>query len=423
MDKLNEMNKLKIRNFGPIRDGVKNDDWIYFSKVNVFLGDQGTGKSCIAKIYTQCLWIEKNIHREVMNDDNKIKQIFLDNIETYFNLKNYMREDSYIEFKGTYISLKYENKNLIVTRHKAESNGSSKIMYMPAERNLLTAIKNARKIENLPKSLRDFRDEYLNALESKALKKIGKNIPIGDFTIEYNKDEDVVTLHNTKDNYSIDTTSASSGLQSFLPLYLVAKYLVSSLNDKTKEIHDLLNPEAFRVLRQTLFDKMSQAKTKNKDDTLNVFFEVTTKYENNRIVYVVEEPEQNLFPDSQEKVLHELIKLINTNIQSYENRNQLVIATHSPYLIGLLTLSVKANEVLNKMKSIKRSKKTDLYKIVPKDSMLEMDDVSVYYINDGSIELIPNYEGMPTDDNILNFSLRNIGRKFSQILDIEDSLE
>ena len=43
------MAKIRIKNFGPIRQGCPDDDgWIDIKKVSVFIGNQGSGKSCVA---------------------------------------------------------------------------------------------------------------------------------------------------------------------------------------------------------------------------------------------------------------------------------------------------------------------------------------------------------------------------------------
>lgn len=58
------MIKLKIKNFGPIINGYENlrtDDFFDASKCSVFIGEQGTGKSTIAKLISTLLWLEKDI--------------------------------------------------------------------------------------------------------------------------------------------------------------------------------------------------------------------------------------------------------------------------------------------------------------------------------------------------------------------------
>ena len=41
------MNKIKIKNFGPIREGYQSDDgWMDIKKVTLFIGNQGSGEKC-----------------------------------------------------------------------------------------------------------------------------------------------------------------------------------------------------------------------------------------------------------------------------------------------------------------------------------------------------------------------------------------
>ena len=45
------MSRIKIKNFGPVREGGQtNDGWIDIKKVTVFIGNQGSGKSTVAKL-------------------------------------------------------------------------------------------------------------------------------------------------------------------------------------------------------------------------------------------------------------------------------------------------------------------------------------------------------------------------------------
>ena len=56
------MSKIKIKNFGPIRDGfVNNNGWMDIEKVTVFIGDQGSGKSTVAKLISVFFWVSSAI--------------------------------------------------------------------------------------------------------------------------------------------------------------------------------------------------------------------------------------------------------------------------------------------------------------------------------------------------------------------------
>ncbi|WRH68347.1 MAG: AAA family ATPase [Planktothrix sp. GU0601_MAG3] len=45
------MSQIKVKNFGPIKSGfTDNDNFIDIRKITIFIGNQGTGKSSIAKL-------------------------------------------------------------------------------------------------------------------------------------------------------------------------------------------------------------------------------------------------------------------------------------------------------------------------------------------------------------------------------------
>ena len=46
--------RLIVKSFGPVKDLD-----IIFKKVTLFIGDQGTGKSCVAKLFSMFKWTEK----------------------------------------------------------------------------------------------------------------------------------------------------------------------------------------------------------------------------------------------------------------------------------------------------------------------------------------------------------------------------
>ena len=58
------MSRIRIKNFGPIKEGCQeNDGWIDIKKVTLFIGNQGSGKSTIAKLISTFSWMEKALTR------------------------------------------------------------------------------------------------------------------------------------------------------------------------------------------------------------------------------------------------------------------------------------------------------------------------------------------------------------------------
>jgi len=65
------MNKIRIKNFGPIKEGyLENDGWMDIKKVTVFIGSQGSGKSTVAKLFSTLSWLEKDMTRGITTLEN-----------------------------------------------------------------------------------------------------------------------------------------------------------------------------------------------------------------------------------------------------------------------------------------------------------------------------------------------------------------
>lgn len=106
------MSKIKIKNFGPIQAGFKEDlpdgstnEWLPLKKVTMFIGNQGSGKSTVAKLTATFLWLEKALVR----GDLKAPVAFKDFIELikYHRLEHYLQNDSQLEYEGEAFHLKW----------------------------------------------------------------------------------------------------------------------------------------------------------------------------------------------------------------------------------------------------------------------------------------------------------------------------
>ena len=59
--------------------------------------------------------------------------------------------------------------------------------------------------------------------------------------------------------------------------------------------------------------------------------------------------------------------------------------------------------------------------IVPISSATEGDDLAIYELNEksGSIQLLGNYNGIPSDDNLLNLQIDETNNLFADLLDLQ----
>jgi len=379
------MSKIRIKNFGPIKEGlIENDGWIDIKKVTVFIGNQDSGKSTVAKVISTLTWIEKAINRGDISIKTIIRKEFFKKYFEYQGIKDYFKDSTEIEYVGSRIGINFNNKleqtEIIVNEKNKYC--VPKIMYVPSERNLLYVIEKAYDIKNLPGSLFSFAEELKkgqNKFEDKEIK-----LPVG------------------------------NGFQSLVPLYIVSKYITEELQEGKEILQKQLSvSQSIRRNEElatiTLNENLSDNEKNELAKTINSKYIVTC------FINIVEEPEQNLFPSSQHIMLNNLLELNSRKVE-----NKLIMSTHSPYLINYLTLAVEANRLKDKVKT--KELKDRLEKIVPLKSTIPSDDLVIYQLDetDGTIKLLGNYKGLPSDENYLNNNLADSNDLFSQLLDIED---
>jgi predicted ATPase len=379
------MRRIKIRNFGPIRDGFQgNDGWFDINKVTVFVGNQGSGKSTVAKLISTFVWIEKALVNEKYDKkwfERKDINCFRNQFLPYHRLgladkskdDTYLKPNSVIEYQGNAYCIKYEAGTMEITENQNNAYPLPQIMYVPAERNFLTYIKDAGELR-LSGALRDFNTEYNKAKNS--LKDLF--LPINNIGVEYNKQYDNLYLRGN--DYKIEITESASGFQSFVPLYMVSDFLAKSVKEQSESKEPMSSKEKLR------FEKAVQDIWKNSNYTdeqrAAALSALPTKFNKAAFVNIVEEPEQNLFPSSQWQMLQSLLALNNMNVG-----NKLILTTHSPYLINYLTLVVKAGELKQKIKTDKQ--KNDLEQVVPLNTIIDANDLSIYELDEdkGRIKL------------------------------------
>lgn len=412
------MSKIRIKNFGPIKEGFQeNNGWIDIKKVTLFIGNQGSGKSTIAKLISTFTWLEKSLYNQnSKKTEVKRKSKFENFYCEYQNLKNYFRQETIIEYEGLAFKFSYKNGRLDIEDIKGNKYLVPKVMYVPAERNFVSAVSQPEKLKYLPKTLYTFLEEFER---SKQELTESLDLPINNlkFTYDNKKGESKII---GKD-YDLSLFEASSGLQSSIPLYLVSKNLSEGINRVSnnsiaKESLEQMQNLRLRVLSILKNDKLTD---ELKNQALEILSSVTR---NDCFINIVEEPEQNLFPSSQKQMLHSLLKFNNIN-----EGNKLIMTTHSPYLINYLTHSIKAKEVINLIKSSNNSNEliTELNNVVPIDSAIEKSDWAIYELNEinGSIIKVDNYKGLPSDENYLNDSLGEANDIFINLLEIEDKCQ
>ena len=406
------MSKIKIKNFGPIKeDNQKDDGWIDIKKVTVFIGNQGSGKSTVAKVISTMTWLEKAINRGDI-DRKKISQAKFEEFFQYQRIENYFRHETEIEYTGKRLKIRYSKKISPpeITIEEKSSYLVPKIMYIPSERNFLSTISDAYDTKGLPDNIFTFAEELKKAQKEFSGNKL--QLPLSNYSYEYDENKDSSYILGT--DYRLNLLEASSGIQSLVPLFLVYRNLAKSISEEEETLRKNLSvTQSIRMDNEIA--KLMLTKTFLDSEIENEINKIRARYYNKCFYNIVEEPEQNLFPSSQWIMLKSLLKFNNKNID-----NKLIITTHSPYLINCLTLAVKAA-------TLKENINIDFPKlvhIVPVNSMVDPEDLVIYELDEknGTIKMLGNYNGIPSDENFLNEFLGEGNRLYDKLLEIEEGL-
>lgn len=410
------MSKIKIKNFGPIKEGCLDDDgFMDVKKVTVFIGNQGSGKSTVAKVISTLTWIEKAINRGDIATPKSINDF-----QTHFkyqSLIGYFKSDTVIEYYGDAYSIFFNKEDSpypIVQKNESGNYIVPKIMYVPDGRSFLSVIKNATGVRGLPAPLFEFAEELKRGQADTK----GEEIPLPINGVNYKYESESDTSFIIGKDFKVNLLIASSGFQSLVPLFLVSSSLAQIIKSGSE-----ISPANISVDQSIrMSNEISTVMLDNKvidEEKLEKVERIKAKFQNKAFINIVEEPEQNLFPTSQREILNSLLAF-----NSMSPGNKLIMTTHSPYLINYLTLAVKADSLIDKSMNYKGEGdfKTAISNIVPWDSILKATDLVIYELDekDGVIKKLGNYNGIPSDGNYLNERMAEGNELFGKLLDIEE---
>lgn len=102
------MERLIVRNFGPVRCGLDNcDGFMEILPVTIFCGNQATGKSTVAKLYSSFVWLEKAFIRGDFDNESFSSEDFL-SICNNQRIGRYFRSNTYLEYRVRHIVSRIE---------------------------------------------------------------------------------------------------------------------------------------------------------------------------------------------------------------------------------------------------------------------------------------------------------------------------
>jgi predicted ATPase len=286
---------------------------VIINDINIFIGTTSSGKSTVAKLISV---FQNPLFRNSISPEHFNELLADYNIDFKIETNTYIRYDNqelFVEIKGKDIKSNFTSKKPDLINP----------IYIPAERVFFSTISQSifglmSGNISLPKWLIDFGAKFEQARNS--LKKM--DVDFLNAKYEYDGSNDYIHLPNKG---KIKLSQASSGLQSVIPLLLVVQFNTSKRNKK-------------------------------------------------RDLFVIEEPELNLYPTSQKDLIEFIVARLN------KSADKLIITTHSPYLLTTIDNLIQAQNVAsqsqNEFESVNR--------LVSEEYWIKYDNVSCYYFDQGT---------------------------------------
>lgn len=415
------MPRLRVKNFGPIREGMtENDGWIDFKRVTLFVGNQGSGKSTLAKLFSTFIWIEKALVRgdyekKWFERKNRLASQFL----AYHRLENYLQTNGQaqacIEYEGQACSIRYANGQLQIDEHDTGGYRLPQIMYVPAERNFIAYVRHPRELKLSSDSLKEFLTEFDNA---KSSLKGNLRLPINEAELEYDKLNDILNIREPA--YKLRLTDASSGFQSAVPLYLVSHYLAESVRHSRQQSQESMSTDELSRFKRGV-ERIFSDTSLTQEQVRAAISVLSSRFNKSAFINIVEEPEQNLYPLSQWNMLKSLL-----GFNHQADHNQLVLTTHSPYVVSYLSLAVQGKLLHQRLIEAggQESLLARLEQVIPLTALVDPAELAIYQSDEstGTLTRLGCVDGLPDDRNYLNDLLREGNELFDRLLEIEEEL-
>lgn len=378
------MRGLTIRNIGPVLEAV-----LQLKRFNFLIGPQSSGKSTIAKILSTCSWVEKEVATTM--DESAIGNVdaFLSLMVDFHKMTDYFDEKSEILYETDVIRISLTGREFHVKLKNQELYEREKICYIPSERNSVT-LPELQGFEFGQTNLRSFLFDWFNAREFYGRDNKTNILNLG---VRYFFDPNELKFkdrieHVNGKTYQIPLGSASSGLQSVVPLQVMIQYYTGqyfkTFADKTsfeadaktrtiqaraidKYVLNELFPGFDPVDRRRLISEVNERIHNADVQARQLLFKYRQEFERLtvpvRTSFVIEEKEQNLFPFTQLELLEYIVACC-----SNDRRHGCTMTTHSPFVLNYLNVLIER-----------------YYKNVPDKVNLNPDELCVYGTGDGRV--------------------------------------
>jgi predicted ATPase len=430
------MQKIIIKNFGPIKYAE-----IEVKKILVLIGEQASGKSTIAKLIYFFKTIQEDlfsqIYRDKQNQSLDINSDILSPIQQKFynffgptnNLPDFEITFYYSFNENKFLKLSNdENKKMKISPIDTFINEKFTILASDIKfrlrqeylninknRNIQPLIKEEEKIKYAQQLYDLLNDLFQNKQRDLLFIVAGRSATVA-YPSLFEKYFSQSIEINLKQNISIDNYERSSKtLDEILLEKFIEKFVrVKDIFKKFRNFEGLIESYSENNIKEKLYqvknkiDKILKGEYRIDDLGEKILFNKETEeyiylsntssgqqesirilqdiflniLDNTKVLRILEEPEAHLFPVAQKQLIELLALMVNQNDDS-----QLIITTHSPYVLTVFNNLLFANRVVEKNPSTE----SEVAQIIPQDSWLSAKDFSAYSLGNQSVSQDTNY--------------------------------
>jgi predicted ATPase len=363
------MEKLSVRNFGPIRDVE-----IELKDLTIFIGETGTGKSTLAKLIA--IFRDVKFWKGLVDNESNKEKYFKHWLNYYQIANTFLKESTDIVYtvNTRFFPIEFEfHGGFIVENFVAQFNESIKAITSKRIDTVVPILDIDNKSEIFYSGdNKEQEDDNSNLVLSAIFRSTAKD------SIYFPADRGIVS--SLSDNYPnferkkllglfpqtlLDFTGYFSAASSFLRELYIELFEVKFYKEKESGKSYILLPTGEESLLSDTASGMQ---------TLIPVLVILEHFANSdsRKSYIFEEPELNLFPLTQKK----LVELLAA--KALGNGHKLVITTHSPYILTALNNLLYAYQV----GQLSYDKTTD---IVNTDFWIAPQSTVAYMVNTGSV--------------------------------------
>jgi hypothetical protein len=367
------MATIEIKHVGPLADTGK----IELKSVNLFIGRQSTGKSTLMKILCHCRWVEKDIM--VNSGDVQIAEYdnrFVEELKLFHRFNDgYFSADSEIDYQGECVAIHFKGNTQIELRADFEEKRYvTKLSFIPSERNFLYAVKGIDKFYRSTEwdLLFNYFFEW-NEAKTRYTASAPKSLVVApnmEYYFDPQKETDMIRFKDR--NYEVAPFYTSSGIQSALPVEIMVDYLGHIAGSTVPMTYNMMK----QLLKRTAESEQTKVVPQN-GITL-------AHYESAQLF--IEEPEQNLYPESQWNLVQNIVFTIKAASARTTHPSMVTFTTHSPYILTALNVLMLAALAYEKDPEATS-------RIIPEAYILPVGSIGAYYITEeGTLQNIVDEE-------------------------------